>query len=51
VVAMLGDEATLKRFYREADQVRLQPENDSMEPIFTRHPRIAGKVTGVLRKL
>jgi repressor LexA len=45
------DEATLKRFYREADQVRLQPENDSMEPIFTRHPRIAGKVTGVLRKL
>lgn len=51
VVALLGDEATLKRFFREADQIRLQPENDSMEPIFTRHPRIAGKVTGVLRKL
>jgi repressor LexA len=51
VVAMLDDEATVKRFYREADQVRLQPENDAMEPIFTRDPRIIGKVTGVLRRL
>lgn len=51
VVALLEDEATLKRFFREADQVRLQPENDSMAPIFTRDPRIVGKVTGVLRKL
>ena len=51
VVAMLGDEATLKRFFREADQVRLQPENDSMAPIFTRDPRIIGRVTGVLRRL
>jgi repressor LexA len=51
VVAMLDDEATVKRFYREADQVRLQPENDAMEPIFTRDPRIVGKVTGVLRRL
>ena len=51
VVAMLQDEATVKRFYREADQVRLQPENDAMEPIFTRDPRIIGKVTGVLRRL
>jgi len=51
VVALLDDEATLKRFYREADQVRLQPENDSMAPIFTRDPRIVGKVTGVLRRL
>lgn len=51
VVAFLQDEATLKRFFREADRVRLQPENDSMEPIFTRDPRIVGKVTGVLRKL
>lgn len=51
VVAMLEDEATLKRFYREADQVRLQPENDSMSPIFTREPRIIGRVTGVLRRL
>jgi repressor LexA len=51
VVAMLDDEATLKRFFREADQVRLQPENDSMSPIFTRDPRIVGRVTGVLRRL
>jgi repressor LexA len=48
---MLDDEATLKRFFREADQVRLQPENDTMEPIFTRDPRIMGRVTGVLRRL
>jgi repressor LexA len=51
VVALLEDEATLKRFFREADQVRLQPENDTMQPILTRDPRIVGKVTGVLRRL
>lgn len=51
VVAMLEDDATLKRFFREADQVRLQPENDSMQPIYTRDPRIVGRVTGVLRRL
>jgi len=51
VVALLEDEATLKRFFLENDRVRLQPENDSMEPIFTRDPRIVGKVTGVIRRL
>jgi repressor LexA len=51
VVALLGDEATVKRFYREAGQVRLQPENDAMEPIYTPDPRIVGKVTGVLRRV
>lgn len=51
VVALLDDEATLKRFFKEDDHVRLQPENDSMEPIFTRDPRIVGRVTGVLRRL
>jgi repressor LexA len=51
VVALLEDEATLKRFYRESDQIRLQPENDAMEPILTRDPRIVGRVTGVLRRL
>ena len=51
VVALLEDEATLKRFFREADRVRLQPENDAMQPILTRDPRIVGKVTGVLRRL
>ena len=51
VVALLEDEATLKRFFREKDQVRLQPENDDMEPIFARDPVIVGKVTGVLRRV
>jgi repressor LexA len=51
VVALLGDEATVKRFFREARQVRLQPENDAMLPIYARDPRILGKVTGVLRRL
>ncbi len=51
VVALLTDEATVKRFFREADQVRLQPENDLMEPIFAREPLIAGKVIAVMRKL
>jgi repressor LexA len=51
VVALLTDEATLKRFFREEDQVRLQPENDLMEPIFARDPLIAGKVIAVMRKL
>ena len=51
VVAIVQDDAAVKRFFREADQVRLQPENDAMEPIYTRDPRIVGKVTGVLRRL
>jgi SOS regulatory protein LexA len=51
VVALIGEEATLKRFFREEGYIRLQPENDAMEPILTRDPRIAGRVTGVLRRL
>ncbi len=51
VVAVLTDEATLKRFFRERDQVRLQPENDLMEPIYARDPLIAGKVVAVMRRL
>lgn len=51
VVAILDDEATVKRFFREKDRVRLQPENDDMEPIFVRNPIIAGKVVGVMRRL
>jgi repressor LexA len=51
VVAVLTDEATLKRFFRERDQVRLQPENDLMQPIYVRDPLIAGKVIAVMRKL
>lgn len=56
VVALAGDdesadEATVKRFYREAGRVRLQPENDALEPIFAAHVQILGKVVGVLRVL
>jgi repressor LexA len=51
VVALLDDEATLKRFFREKDHVRLQPENPAMQPILVRDPRIVGKVTGVMRRL
>ncbi len=50
VVALLGDEATLKRFYREKDHIRLQPENDIMEPIITKEVAILGKVIGLYRK-
>ena len=56
VVALAGadesaDEATVKRFYREAGRVRLQPENDALEPIYAAHVQILGKVVGVLRVL
>jgi len=51
VVALVGEEATVKRFFREADHVRLQPENETMEPIRTRDARIIGRVVGVLRKV
>jgi repressor LexA len=55
VVAIIGDEATVKRYFPEGRQVRLQPENDDFEPIMVgkRSPefRIAGKVVGLMRKL
>ena len=51
VVALVGEEATVKRFFREADHVRLQPENETMEPIRSREVRILGRVVGVLRKV
>ena len=51
VVALVGEEATVKRFFREEDHVRLQPENETMEPIRTREARIIGRVVGVLRKV
>ena len=50
VVAMIDDSATVKRFYREKGYIRLQPENDSMDPIIVKdHLQIIGKVFGVLR--
>jgi repressor LexA len=56
VVALVGDdeladEATVKTFYRESGRVRLQPENESLEPIYADFVQILGKVTGVFRSL
>jgi repressor LexA len=51
VVALVGEEATVKRFFREADHVRLQPENETMEPIRTKDVRVLGKVVGVFRSV
>ena len=51
VVALVGDEATVKRFFQEEDRVRLQPENETMEPIFTRELSILGKVVGLMRSM
>jgi repressor LexA len=51
VVAMLGEEATVKRFYREPDHIRLQPENETMEPIRSKEVRVLGRVVGVLRSV
>lgn len=49
VVAMIGDEATVKRFYKENGHVRLQPENDYLEPIIVPTATILGKVVGLIR--
>lgn len=49
VVALLDDSATVKRFYKESNQIRLQPENDSMEPIYSADVQILGKVIGLFR--
>ena len=51
VVALVGDEATVKRFFKESDHVRLQPENSAMEPIRTPDAMVLGKVVGVLRRV
>jgi repressor LexA len=51
VVALIGEEATVKRIYREKDHIRLQPENEEMEPILTAEARVLGKVVGVFRKV
>jgi repressor LexA len=51
VVALLEDEATVKRFFREADRIRLQPENPAMEPIYVRDVSVLGKVVAVFRRM
>ena len=49
VVAMIDDEATVKRFFKEEGRYRLQPENSSMSPIIVKDAKILGKVKGVFR--
>ena len=51
VVALIDDSATVKTFYREKDRIRLQPENDSMEPIYVENPIILGRVTALIRSV
>ncbi|QNO16523.1 transcriptional repressor LexA [Alkalicella caledoniensis] len=51
IVALIDDEATVKRFFKEKDFVRLQPENEFYEPILVRNPIILGKVVGLFRQM
>lgn len=51
VVAMVDGEATVKRFFRERDHIRLQPENEAMEPILVRDVSILGRVVGLMRTI
>lgn len=51
VVAMIDEEATVKRFFKESDHVRLQPENSAMEPIYSRDVQILGVVVALFRKI
>lgn len=50
VAALVDDSATIKRFYKEKGRYRLQPENDSYEPIIVENVQIIGKVIGLVRK-
>ena len=51
VVALVGEEATVKRFFKESDHIRLQPENDALEPIRSKDVRVLGRVVGVMRRV
>lgn len=51
VVAMIEGDATVKTFYKEKDYIRLQPENDTMDPIIVKNCQIVGKVVGLVRKM
>jgi repressor LexA len=51
VVAIIDDEATVKRFYRKDGYVELRPENSAMQPIIIDTVQIAGKVSGLLRRM
>jgi repressor LexA len=51
VVALVGEEATVKRFFRESDHIRLQPENSEMEPIIATDVQVLGRVVGLMRNI
>ena len=51
VVALIDDSATVKTFYREHGRIRLQPENDTMKPIYADNPVILGRVTALIRSV
>jgi repressor LexA len=51
VVALVGEEATVKRFFKERDHIRLQPENPEMEPIRSAEVQVLGRVVGVFRRI
>lgn len=51
IVALIGEEATVKRIFKEDDRIRLQPENRLLSPIYTKDFQVLGKVVGLLRKL
>ncbi|MGE5371127.1 MAG: transcriptional repressor LexA [Solirubrobacterales bacterium] len=51
VVAMLEDEATVKRYYRRPDYIELRPENQTLQPIIARNVNIAGIVCGLIRRM
>jgi repressor LexA len=51
VVAMIDEDATVKTFYREADRIRLQPQNPTMDPIYSRDVTVLGKVVALFRNL
>jgi repressor LexA len=51
VVALIEDEATVKTYFREADRIRLQPQNPDMDPIYARDVTILGKVVAVFRRM
>jgi SOS regulatory protein LexA len=51
VVAMIDDDATVKRFFRESGRIRLQPENPSMDPIYAREVTVLGKVIALFRRV
>jgi repressor LexA len=51
IVALVDDSATVKTFYKESDHIRLQPENDTMDPILVKDCTIIGKVIGLIRMM